>query len=708
MSSDGMKKILNQNYPVSRCGSDVRNFHGIEVPDPYHWLEKPDSVEVNDWADAQHAFSGIYFSSNPDTADFHKFLQKNYSPVPSAWHCVRGTKEFYFTCRKDLAQPLLCVYDRSSGEEQVIADVNNTGNRINAEFIHVSSSGRYVAYNLGPTGSPLVTLHIYDVKTQQIIEFDNLATVSPVVAWHPQEHGYYYSISRRLFCEKPDQDRPDGVYWHGLGTAHKEDVCIFDYQQGQGHIAFPALSEDNCHLLIFTNRFSTAKSGVMTKEMHRIYPQASGQKDNTGFTPLFDGLRDYVRMIGSKGSMVFFHTLAGAPLGRVVAIDLDNCAKENWIDLIPEGELPIATPERLGGAGKAVIAGDSLLITFVKDAHDIVKHYDLKGRLIRQVDLPCLCTVDALQDNGPGFRITIQSFLIPRITYTYDMDEGLAVIEKTIPADPACDPECYQISQVFYPALDGTSIPMYLLHKPGLELNGNNPTLLYGYGGFGQSINPEYSPEIGLWLNLGGVYALANIRGGGEYGANWHEQAIREKKQTSFDDFSSAAEYLINQGYTSSRRLGIRGISNGGLLTAACLNQRPDLFAAVITGIPLVDMLGLDDSPAGESLTGEYGSPGESREMFDIIYRYSPLHNVIEHPETPPQLIVVAEKDSSAVPGQIYKYVAARQAVALPDQPVLLRIVYGEGHGDWSPSSTCKNLAEEIAFLKEILMFNSS
>ncbi|MBW2370270.1 MAG: S9 family peptidase, partial [Deltaproteobacteria bacterium] len=522
-------------YPNTRQGSEFRRFHGIDVPDPYRWLEQTESPEVIKWAAAQHNLAGDFLSDQADVDDCLNFLERNHTSIPHAWHCTRGEREFYFAYRENRPEPLLCVYDRGRQEEQVVADVNNTDDRITAEFIHVSPSGRYVAYNLGPVGSPLVRLYVYDVESRKVLESDSLETVAPMVAWHPSEAGYYYNMSRRLFAEDPN--RLDGVYWHCLGTPHETDIRIFDYHQGAGQLAFPALSEDNQHLLILTHHFSASKTGVMVKSINQVYPQASAQSDHSGFIPLFDDLKDYVRLIGSRGSTAFFHTCAGAPRGRIVAIDLNRPEREYWTDLVPEGELPIARPERFGGAGKAVIAGNNLLVTFVKDAHDLVKHYNLKEDLIRQLDLPGLFTVDAVQKSHTGVRISIQSFLIPRINFNYDLADRLEVIEKTIPAEPFMDPDMYQISQVFYPAQDGTSIPLYLMHKPGLERSGNNPTLLYAYGGFNQAINPEYTPEIGLWLSLGGVYAIANIRGGGEYGAEWHAQACRENRQTSFDDF---------------------------------------------------------------------------------------------------------------------------------------------------------------------------
>lgn len=697
---------------ADRRTHEVRSFHGVTITHPHAWLDATDDPKVVKWAEAQHDSAGDFLRQCAELEHARLFLERNHCPVDPAWHAQRGDRRFALVRRPGLSHPLLCECS-ASGEERVLLDPNAAGQMLHPDQISVSPSGRHIALVLLKPGEVLGTLQVLDSTTGAILEASDFTTAAAAVAWHPTEEGYYYTLCRRLFEQ---HERRDGVYWHALGTPWAEDCCVQEYHEGPGHIAYVVIPPNSGLLLLFTSHFTSGMSGV---RLCRLVDAPIDAGQVLIGTTLFDDLESYNQFVGTTNGALYFHTSAGAANGRIVAIDPGVPARQAWRTVVAENELVLARPERFGGPPKSALSDHGLLLTYVEHAHDTLRHFTSEGRMVRRLEPSTLSTIDGIFEEGDGFRIYAQSFLTPRIVYDYHIGDG-TLSEVECVAMPDVDPGDYELRQVFFRAKDGVRVPMYLLHGKGLRQDGNHPTLLYGYGGFSQSITPEYSPEVALWLSLGGIYALANIRGGGEYGERWHMAGSGPHKQTGFDDFYSAAEHLIAAGYTSSRHLVARGISNGGLLTAVCVNQRPELFSAVVSEIPLTDLMSLGDDTTGRSIAAEYGSPGESRTMFEILRAYSPLHNVCSTPRPVPQLVVVADRDRSAPPGQAYRYVAARQEAirnsaaqgmgagsdrilsrtpAAGYAPVLLRIVHGEGHSDWPPEVARRVWAEEIAFL---------
>ena len=665
-----------------------RSFHGSVVPEPFRWLEDSADAQVQAWAEDQQRRTEDFLGRCAERSRCREFLAVSHPSLDPVWNCVRGTKRFRMARRPALPQPLLCVTD-AGAEERTLVDPNPDGKVIEAEFVAVSPSGRYVAFAQSAAGDVRRTMNIVDVATGRIVDTSAVVTAVPMFAWLPDESGFFYTLFRQLFEDDGSGDtRADGLYLHTLGGLWRDDLCIRLLNDGSVRMVFAVVPELTDCLLIGTHQFSSHST---TFSLHRLS------------APLAPGVEllspSYNAYLGCAHGELYFHTGIDAPLGRIVAVNPAQPHSSQWRVVIGTPEIAVARPDRFPGPGKCAIGPAGLIVAFVEHAHNALSFHRHDGTLQQQIELPFLCTVDAVEALDGNFRIVAQSFLVPRIEYLYRPLERRMEEVTRVPLG-RFDPDRYELQQVFYPSFDGTRIPMYLLHRKELARHGNHPTLLYGYGGFGQSITPEYMPEIALWLELGGVYAVANLRGGGEYGEAWHKAASRDKKQVGFNDFYAAAEFLIAEGFTGAGKLGIRGLSNGGLLTAVSANQRPDLFKAVISEIPLTDMLWLDETQTGRSIGAEYGNPSESPAMFAALRAYSPAHNV--HGDGPAQLVVVATRDFNAPPGQAYKFVAARQAAlaeAGRDTPVLLRLVEGEGHGGWREESTRSVLADEVAFL---------
>jgi hypothetical protein len=665
-----------------------RAFHGTVVDEPFRWLEDSADAGVQAWAEDQQRRCEEFLSRCSERGRCREFLAASHPSLDPVWICERGSRRFRLVRRAGFAQSVLSVTD-GGGAERTLVDPNPDGKIIEAEYLAVSPSGRYVAFAQSAAGDVRRTMHICDAATARIIDASAVVTAVPMFAWLPDESGFFYTLFRQLFEDDGSNDsRADGLYLHQLGAEWRRDSCIRVVNDGTVRMAFAVVPDLEDCLLIGTHQFSSHSSSF---SLHRLSAPAAAGGELLG--------PGYNAYLGCAQGELYFHTGIDAPLGRVIAIEPEQPDPSHWRVVVGEPELVLARPDRFPGPSKCAIGSTGLLVTFVEHAHNELRFYGHDGTLQDKIGLPVLCTVDTVEALGGGFRIVAQSFLLPRVEYHYEpRSMGLREIARV--AIGQFDLDRYELRQVFYPSFDGTRVPMYLLHRKELARHGDHPALLYGYGGFGQAITPEYMPEIALWLELGGVYAVANLRGGGEYGEAWHKAASGVHKQVTFNDFYAAAEFLISDGLTGAGKLGIRGISNGGLLTAVSANQRPDLFKAVISEIPLADMLWLNETQTGRSIGAEYGNPCDSREMFEALRAYSPSHNV--HGDGPAQLVVVAKQDFNAPPGQAYKFVAARQAAlaaAARDTPVLLRLVEGEGHGGWRDESTRSVLADEVAFL---------
>ncbi len=668
-----------------------RRFHGVDINEPFRWLESTADARVQAWVRDQDSRTAEFLGKCAERERCREFLSVSHPALDPVWSCVRGQRRFHLVSDPTHEQPVLCV--TCGGERRVLFDPNPGRETVNPDYLSVSPSGERLAFGVSAAGEASCRMYACDAATGRIIDSSLVVTAVPMFAWLPDDSGFFYSLFRQLFPDDGSGDaRADGLYRHLIGTDWRNDVCIVQLQDGTVRTVFAVLPEGAGRLLVATHHFSSHST---TFALHGLAaPQLP-------LAPLLPA--GYNAYLGAHGRELYFHSTHDAPMGRIVAIDSEHPEPAHWRVVVAGSEYPLARPARFPGPARSALGPAGLLIAFVEHAHHTLCFYAHDGVLEDRLELPLLCTLDSVESIDGEFRIVAQSFLVPRVEFRYQPGTRRLREIARVPLEQF-DADRYQLRQVFYASFDGTRVPLYLLHRQELALHGNHPTLLYGYGGFGQSITPEYMPEIPLWLDLGGVYAVANIRGGGEYGEAWHAAGTRFNKQASFDDFYAAAEFLIAEGITGAGKLAARGLSNGGLLTAVSVNQRPDLFAAVITEIPLTDMLWFDETPAGRSIGAEYGNASESPAMFATLRAYSPAHNV--HGDGPPQLVVVADQDFNAPPGQAYKFVAARQSAladAGRDTPVLLRIVKGEGHGGWTEDSLRGVIADEVAFLWHIV-----
>jgi prolyl oligopeptidase len=467
------------------------------------------------------------------------------------------------------------------------------------------------------------------------------------------------------------------------------------------HGLYPFVPDGGDVLFVVATNFVTSARGL------EFWPLPEDPADGIGIgTHLIDDAAAPLAWLGARGRLHFWITRLGAARGRVLGIDLDHPAREHWRVIVPETEDALTTDTYTVRARLGALAGDRLLLTYLHHASHRVRVFDLDGRALGELALPPLVSLEEIvaEHGGDAPRaaalVSTADLLRPHVLYRWREGSAVEVVEaQPTPLDAAA----FDVEQVFVTARDGVKVPLTIVRPGSLDRDAPAPTLLYGYGGWGQSITPRYSPEAACWLALGGVYAYANLRGGGEYGDNWRAAGGGVRKQTVFDDFQDAALHLIASGVTTPAQLGIRGLSNGGLLTAACYNQRPDLYAAAISEIPLADVMWLDQTDKGRAVAAELGNPRDSREVAAALHAYSPLQNVSPAAHKPALLVVVAENDDSAPPGQAYRFVAACQAAAAPDQLVLLRTLPGTGHVGWPRGLMLDALAEEVAFLEATL-----
>jgi prolyl oligopeptidase len=607
----------------------------------------------------------------------------------------------------DKNQP--AIWCEGAGSRRLVVDVDAERATIEAELISVSPSGRYVAYNLARGGRDGGEIQVWDATTGATLAETIAPTAVPTVAWHPSERGFFYNVARRIIGAEIEGQN-DGVYWHRLGTPVSEDVRLVELDAVRAekvHGLYPFVPEGGEVLFVVATNFVTSARGL------EFWPLPVDPAAGIGSgAHLIDDAEAPLSWLGARGRVHYWSTRLGAPRGRVLAIDLDRPAREHWRVIVPEAEDALGTDTYTVRCRLGAMVGDRLLLTYLHHASHVVRVFDLDGGARGELALPPLQSVEEIVADGDGgpdgtqaaaALVSTADLLTPHLLYRWrEGGEGNALeIVDALPSPLARD--AFAVEQVFVEARGGVKVPMTIVRPRSLDRAAPAPTLLYGYGGWGQSITPRYSPEAACWLALGGVYAYANLRGGGEYGDAWRAAGQDVRKQTVFDDFQDAALRLIADGVTTPAQLGIRGLSNGGLLTAACYNQRPDLYAAVIAEIPLADVMWLDETDKGRAVAAELGNPRSSREVAAALHAYSPLQNVRPAARKPALLVVVAENDDSAPPGQAYRFVAACQAAAADDQLVLLRTLPGVGHVGWPRSVMLDALAEEVTFLEATL-----
>ena len=675
-------------YPHTKQIAQSDNYHGIEVPDPYRWLEDPDADATQAWIKAQNEVTNRYLATIEARSKIRQRLTQLWDYEKYGSPFKRGTRYFYFKNDGLQNQSVLYTLESLDDEGEVLFDPNllSADGTVALSGLSISDDGRWMAYGLSTAGSDWVEYRVKNIVSGEDTT-DHLKWIKfSGASWTKDNQGFFYS----RYDEPNEQTKLEDVnyyqklYYHRLGTSQAEDVLIY-HRPDQKEWGFSGgVTEDGKYLII------SVWLGTDSKNL--LFYQDLSQSDSE-VVELISEFEASYGVIDNEADTFWIQTDLNAPRGRVVAVDLNNPDRANWQELIPEA------PETLESVG---ILNNQFVADYLQDARSQIKIFGLDGSLIREVELPGIGSAGGFggKRHDTETFYTFTSFTTPATIYRYDMTTGTSELFRRPEVD--FDPDAYETHQVFYPSRDGTKIPMFITYKKGIDLNGNNPTYLYAYGGFNISLTPSFSVSNLVWLEQGGIYAVANLRGGGEYGEAWHQAGMKDRKQNVFDDFIAAGEWLIEQKYTSNKKLAIAGGSNGGLLVGACITQRPDLFAAAIPAVGVLDMLRFHKFTIGWAWCSEYGSPDNEAD-FKTLYAYSPLHNLKENTAYPATMITTADHDDRVVPAHSFKFAAALQSAHQGENPVLIRIETKAGHGAGKPTS---KIIEEAADKWGFIMAN--
>ena len=676
------------SYPKAKTVDQVDDYHGVKVADPYRWLEDTDSADTKDWVQEENKLTFSYLDQIPYRGAIRDRLLKlwNYErfTVPEQ----EGGRYFYQRNNGLQNQNVLLVADSLNAEPRVLLDPNtlSSDGTVALSGHAITDDGKLLAYGTAASGSDWTQWHVRDVSTGKdlpdLIKWVKFSGAS----WTKDGKGFFYSrYDEPKGTALRDANYFQKLYYHKLGTEQAEDKLIYERPDNK-ELGFAGSVTDDGHYLIITVWQGTApKNRLYYKDL---------TKPDAEVVRLLDGFDAQYQFIDNDGPVFWFQTDVDAPRGKLIAIDTQHPEKANWKTVVPEGK------DKLEGSG---VVNDRFLLSYLKDARSEVRVYDLNGQFVRNVDLPGIGTASGFggkrTDKETFYSFT--SFTSPTTIYRYEPSVGNSVLFRQPKVD--FDASKYETKQVFYNSKDGTRVPMFLTYKKGLKLDGQNPTLLYAYGGFDISLTPGFSVPTLVWLEMGGIYAQPNLRGGGEYGEEWHLAGTKAHKQNVFDDFIAAAEWLIANKYTSTPKLAIRGGSNGGLLIGACLTQRPDLYGATLPLVGVMDMLRFQKFTIGWAWTSDYGSSDNPAD-FKALYAYSPLHNLKAGTKYPPTLIATADHDDRVVPGHSFKFAATMQADQAGPAPVLIRIETKAGHGAGKPiSKQIDETADEWAFVAKNL-----
>ncbi|MDZ7966300.1 MAG: prolyl oligopeptidase family serine peptidase [Nostoc sp. DedSLP03] len=684
-----MPSSENLIYPTSHKSNQVDDYHGTSVADPYRWLEDPDSEETRTWIEAQNQVTFGYLNEIPAREKIKQRLTKLWDYEKYGIPFKEGDRYFYFKNDGLQNQSVFYTLKTLDDQPQVLLDPNKLSEdgTVALSGLSISEDGKLLAYGLSSSGSDWQEWKIRNIETGEDLQ-DHLKWIKfSGASWTHDNQGFFYS----RYDEPNEKTRLEDVnyyqklYYHQLGKPQSEDVLIY-HRPDQKEWGFSGgVTEDGRYLIISIWLGTDSKNLVFSKDL---------TNPNAEVVELINQFEADYSFIDNDDSVFYFRTDLNVPRGRVIAIDTKNPAPENWQEIIPQ------SAETLESVG---ILNNQFVADYLKDAHSQIKIFDLKGAFIREVELPGLGSAGGFggkrYDTETFYSFT--SFTIPGTIYRYDMVTGKSEIFRQPQVD--FNPDEYETKQVFYHSKDGTRVPMFITHKKGIKLDGNNPTYLYAYGGFNASMTPGFSVSLLVWMEMGGVYAMPNIRGGGEYGEEWHQAGMKDKKQNVFDDFIGAAEWLIANKYTKTEKLAIAGGSNGGLLVGACITQRPDLFGAALPAVGVMDMLRFHKFTIGWAWTSEYGS-ADNPEEFPALYSYSPLHNIKANTAYPATLITTADHDDRVVPAHSFKFAAALQEAHTGDAPTLIRIETKAGHGAGKPTAKIiEEAADKWAFLVRAL-----
>ncbi|HET6372764.1 MAG TPA: prolyl oligopeptidase family serine peptidase [Candidatus Polarisedimenticolia bacterium] len=691
LSAAGAKPLA---YPKAARVDTQDDYHGTKVSDPYRWLEDVDSDQTKAWVTAENEVTFAYLASIPGR-------EKIRSRMTKLWDYERyGTPfkmggRYFFTKNDGLQnQSVLYTTETLEGQPKMLLDPNklSADGTVALSGLSISEDGNLMAYSLSSSGSDWQVWKVRDVATGAD-RSDELNWVKfSGASWSIDGTGFFYSRYDQPAegKEMTGANYNHKLYYHRLGAPQSDDLLVYQRPDHKDWLFGGSVTEDGRYLIINVSEGTDPKNRLFYKDL--------SQKD----APVVELLNDFdasYNFIGNEGPVFWFHTDLKAPRGRVIAIDTTSPARERWKELVPE---------RAETLTNVALINNIFVASYLKDARSQVELFRLDGSSAGELALPGLGSVTGFTGKRKDKETfyTYTSFTTPGTVYHYDLASGRGSVFKSPKVD--FDPSAYETKQIFYKSKDGTRVPMFITHKKGLKLDGNNPTYLYGYGGFNISMTPGFSVTNLVWMEMGGVYAMANLRGGGEYGEDWHKAGTKLTKQNVFDDFIAAAEWLIANKYTSTPRLAIGGGSNGGLLVGACITQRPDLFGAALPAVGVMDMLRFHKFTIGWAWVSDYGS-SDNPEEFKALRAYSPLHNLKPGVSYPATLVTTADHDDRVVPGHSFKFAAALQAAQAGSAPTLIRIETKAGHGAGKPTSKIiEEAADRWAFLVRTLGMEGS
>lgn len=688
-------------YPTTHKTDASDDYHGIKVSDPYRWLEDPDSEETQAWVEAQNQVTFGYLGEIPAREKIKQRLTKLWDYEKYGIPFKEGDRYFYYKNDGLQNQSVLYTLTSLDGEPKVLIDPNtfSEDGTIALCDIAITEDGKLIAYGLSTSGSDWQEWKVRNVETGEDLS-DHLKWLKfSGASWTHDGQGFFYS----RYDEPNEKTKHEDVnyyqklFYHKLGTPQSEDVLICDRPDEKEWGFSGGVTEDGKYLIVSVWLGTNPQNLIFYKDL--TAPESS-------IVELINKFEAEYSFIDNEGSLFWFQTDLNAPLGRVIAIDTNNPPPSSLAGDDSQGQFTEIIPEAAETLGGIGILNNQFIASYLKDAYTQIKIFNLDGSFVRDIALPGIGSAGGFggkrHDTESFYAYT--SFTTPNTIYRYNM----LTDESAIYRQPKVDfnPEDYETKQVFYPSKDGTQVPMFITHKKGLQLDGNNPTYLYGYGGFSVSLTPSFSLSRLVWLEMGGVYVTACLRGGGEYGESWHQAGTKLKKQNVFDDFISAAEWLIDNKYTKPAKLAIAGGSNGGLLVGACMTQRPELFGAALPAVGVLDMLRFHKFTIGHAWVPEYGSADNPAE-FPTIHGYSPLHNLKAGTAYPATMITTADHDDRVVPAHSFKFASALQATHVGEKPVLIRIETKAGHGGGKPTAkVIEELADEWAFLVRELDIN--
>lgn len=677
------------SYPKAHTVDQVDDYFGTKVPDPYRWMEDVDSPEVKEWIDEENRLTRSLLDNVAgregiqrrllELIDFERY-------TPPARH---GTRYFYWHNTGLQNQNVLYWTEGLDGEPNVLLDPNtmSADGTVAISGVNISEDGRLAAYSIADAGSDWVKWYVREVATGEdlpdVIEWSKFSSAS----WLKDGSGFFYEGYDAPAAEALKATNYfHKIFFHRLGTPQSEDKLIFDRPDDKEMNVGAAVTDDGRYLLIYQTRGSSPNNQLSIKDLEQ--PDAPVVKiadvDDAIYSP-----------IDNEGTRFWIQTTLDAPNGRVIEVDLLHPEREHWKSVIPESQNHLDSVSMID---------HTLIANYLADAQSMVELHSRDGALLERLELPAIGTAVGFTGKRADTETFYQfsNFTTPATIYRLDMKTR----RSTLYRQPKLkfDPEQYETKQIFYTSKDGTRVPMFVSHRKGLALSGDHPTILYGYGGFNVSLRPEFSSSHLLWMEMGGVYAQPSLRGGGEYGEAWHEAGTKLRKQNVFDDFIAAAEWLIANKYTAPSKLAISGGSNGGLLVGACEIQRPDLFAAALPSVGVMDMLRFDKFTIGWAWKTDYGAPSEDKAEFEAIYRYSPLHNLKPGVAYPATLISTADHDDRVFPAHSFKFAAAMQAAQGGSNPILIRVETRAGHGGGTPlAKRIELVVDQYTFLQREL-----